>query len=331
MSHHDVRPYPEECQWAREMLGAREDGPLAPGEEVRLSDHLQDCEDCQAVASWIPGIDALAQQLPSPQAPDGAHFARVRDAVMAEVHTTRPDAVTRSAGRPPWRRGWVLAPTALVVVLAGVFALRQGPPTSQLETSRPAVEKDEASKALADASPTRPMEKAERSDIPASQPSAEADEDRSVLAEGKTSSEGLPSPSIPAEEPVEGAQRPLAPETASPLETASEGTEELTTVAAAFAQAVARQNTPGETLALIRLLDLLEQEGQRGSPNEREAPTAGSASQARPRAQMLSQMRREPMEVQPTLTDSIAVFLAKQRTAVDEALRARIEAWLRSR
>lgn len=335
MSVHDVRPYPEECRRVREMLGAREDGPLAPGEEVLLRDHLDECEECQTVASWMPSIDALAHGIGGMQAPDASYFARVRTSVMTQVQAASQEPPPASA-RPFWRRWPVLAPAALVVAAVGLFTLRQSERTEVIDAFDVVTEVKQSppeGAILGEESPEDRGKNEGKRDTPAQDPTPADLKEGSRLGAASTpavlethdADEAVPvdDEAVPVAEKITVFGGRSSPMATSPARMEA---EELLTVGHAFELAVASQDTPDEAPALSRLLDLLEAETAREAVREPQSTPSE-------RAQTLDRrLRQSVVSVPVAQADSIATHLQVRRTVLDDdALRARIDAWLKSR
>lgn len=96
------------CEEALEPLHDRLDGPLEPGVDTALGEHLAGCEACRSLAADLDELRVAAQRLPR------------------EVEPGRdlwPQIAARIGGRSAWwqRPHWVLA--ALVLVALGSSAL----------------------------------------------------------------------------------------------------------------------------------------------------------------------------------------------------------------
>ena len=100
-------------------LGRFADGNLPEPRHRRVSDHLADCSRCRQEVAFIRQVGELARSLDAPPAPR-AIFDRVLEQRAEGDRVLLP---LEPAGRPvPHRHRWVMAATAVIVLLAaGLF------------------------------------------------------------------------------------------------------------------------------------------------------------------------------------------------------------------
>jgi hypothetical protein len=136
------------CDAIRELMHRRLDGEtLEPRDDRAYRDHVAGCASCRDAAATLERIQRALQEIETPPFPETA-LARVWQ------RTSRPSRAKRSKGRadgPPraglvttllTSRRWrpVAAAAAVVVVLAGIWAVRPPAGPSRTELERAAAE-----------------------------------------------------------------------------------------------------------------------------------------------------------------------------------------------
>lgn len=110
------------CKRFRELLSARRDGELAPGELAELEEHLRSCRECRSFAGDLERLgteleDRLPEQLPR----------KIERAILAETTGSGTRSGNRPAGfmkgyyRVPRGLAWVTALVLIVLLINQLF------------------------------------------------------------------------------------------------------------------------------------------------------------------------------------------------------------------
>jgi hypothetical protein len=177
---HEHSTGPADCERFQVWLASLED--LSDEERSRLHAHLQGCERCRAVASWIPEVEDAAASASVAPDPEPAYFADLRQRVMVEVASeASPRRALAVSGWRRWLRAPVLAPTAILIVAAGLITVQvwqDDPVTTPLGRSTDRVRAPLEEKVVDAAEPVAetPASRAELGDDASARGTAPADE-----------------------------------------------------------------------------------------------------------------------------------------------------------